>query len=204
MVRVWVLSLASFSIGCGSAIDGDKPMPGDVDTGIETDTDTGTGTGTGTDNDTGTGTDTGGERVTVPGEGTYLYVFGWSPNPEDYDCYLEYDVETYFSNVACAGCDLALEVSGERSADSYGERTCRWAPVGLFDLAIFYSRRYAQVYYHYVYGGYDGWYPIYGSTVTDGWVEFDSSYWDYAYAWYDSTYYETYVMQGSMTLPTEE
>jgi hypothetical protein len=74
----------------------------------------------------------------------------------------------------------------------------------VFDLAVFYSGRYSQVYYYYGYYGYYGWYPIDDGEVSDGQVEFDYAYWDYEYEYYGYTYYETYVMQGSMSLPTEE
>jgi len=61
----------------------------------------------------------------------------------------------------------------------YGESACRWAPVGVFDLAVFYSGRFSQVYYDYGAYGYYGWYPIYDGEVSDGRVEFDYAYWDY-------------------------
>ena len=129
---------------------------------------------------------------------------GWSQRPEDYDCMLTYEVQTYFTDVACDDCDFAITVVGDLSPDSYGERTCSWAPVGEFDLAVFYDGRYSDVYYYYGYYGYYGWYPIYGGVVSDGRIELDYASIDYEYEYYGATYYETYVIQGSMSLPTEE
>jgi hypothetical protein len=210
---------AAFAWGCAPSIPGSESNDGtvnaadkeaDADTDADTDTDTDTDADADTDADTDADADADADADTdpgvTPGEGTYSFAFGFSERRSDYECELYYEVETFYTDIACDGCDFALALEGELLPDSYGERDCDWSGGGNIELAIFYDGYYSQVYRDYddPYYGDAGWYPIWYGTVSRGRVEFDDALWDYPYDYGRDTYYWTWVVVGDMSLPTEE
>ncbi len=203
------LDLSDAKTGDVGTTNGSSGGDADTDTDSDTDTDTDADTDSDTDTDTDTDSDTDADPVYTPGEGELFFAYGWSTEPEDYYCELEYLVETVASDLACDGCDFTFSVEGDLQPGSYGERDCYWFAEGGLDFAIDYGGRYSQVYRYYRdsyydYGGGPSWYPVWGGYASGGSVWFGYEVWDEPYEYGRKDYYWTWVFVGEMTLPTEE